>query len=67
MKKEFLTVIEAASVIRTNPAYLYELIHAGEIPVSKIDGIIRIRRSDICFGNLFSIPTSALLNELKRR
>lgn len=65
--KEFYTVLETASVIKTNPAYLYELIHAGNIPTVKVNGVIKIRRSDIPFSNLFNTPTSALIKELERR
>lgn len=38
------TVTEASKIIKTNPAYVYELIHAGLIPVLKL-GSIKIRRS----------------------
>lgn len=40
------TVAEAAKLIKTNPAYVYELIHAGLIPAIKL-GSIKIRRSSL--------------------
>jgi len=44
MEDVLYTVAEAAKLIKTNPAYVYELIHAGLIPVLKL-GSIKIRRS----------------------
>lgn len=38
------TVAEAAKLIKTNPAYVYQLIHAGLLPVLKL-GSIKIRRT----------------------
>lgn len=37
------TVAEVAKLIKTNPAYVYELIKAGQLPVLKL-GSMKIRR-----------------------
>lgn len=37
------TVKEAAKLLKTNPAYVYELIKAGHLPVLKL-GSMKIRR-----------------------
>ncbi len=37
------TVKEAAKLLKTNPAYVYELINAGHLPVLKL-GSMKIRR-----------------------
>lgn len=44
MEEMLYTVTEASKIIKTNPAYVYELIHAGLIPVLKL-GSIKIRRT----------------------
>ncbi|WP_330577789.1 helix-turn-helix domain-containing protein [Alkaliphilus serpentinus] len=46
MEDILYTVTEASKLIKTNPAYVYELIHAGLIPVIKL-GSIKIRRSSL--------------------
>lgn len=62
--KELYTVLEAANVLKTNPAYLYELIHAGKIPSIRVNGVIKIH---IPYNPLANIPTSLLLDEIERR
>lgn len=44
MEDMLYTVTEASKIIKTNPAYVYELIHAGLIPVLKL-GSIKIRKT----------------------
>ena len=46
MEDVLYTVTEASKLIKTNPAYVYELIHAGLIPVLKL-GSIKIRRTTL--------------------
>lgn len=45
-KDVLYTVAETAKLIKTNPAYVYELIHAGLIPAIKL-GSTKIRRSSL--------------------
>mgnify|MGYP000934554200 CR=1 FL=1 len=44
LEEMLYTVSEASKIMKTNPAYVYELIHAGLIPVLKL-GSIKIRRT----------------------
>jgi excisionase family DNA binding protein len=44
MEDVLYTVAEVAKLIKTNPAYVYELIKAGLIPVLKL-GSYKIRRT----------------------
>ncbi|MEL7658014.1 MAG: helix-turn-helix domain-containing protein, partial [Bacillota bacterium] len=43
MEDILYTVAEVAKLIKTNPAYVYELIKAGHIPVLKL-GSFKIRK-----------------------
>lgn len=40
------TVSETSKILKTNPAYVYELVKAGLIPVIKL-GSIKIRKSSL--------------------
>ena len=46
MEDVLYTVAEVAKIIKTNPAYVYELIKAGLLPVLKL-GSYKIRKSTL--------------------
>lgn len=46
-EREFLTVREAAAVLRVSPQKVYELVHARALPVFDFGGCKRIARADL--------------------
>jgi excisionase family DNA binding protein len=44
---EFLTVAEAAALLRVSRATAYRLVEAGEIPAARVGGQLRVDRLEL--------------------